>query len=141
MNRDNLIEALVTALAELRKPVINFALQKKEPLNDEQIEEALNMTNWINPSEKPDNQRPALIAVQYESGIDTHIASWVKMFTEQDYAGEMLESELDFNEDDGEYYLPRGWYQQANPDAENCGYFVDSEILAWAELPIFEGFK
>ena len=99
------------------------------------------MTDWINSSEKPDNQRHVLIAVQYESGIDTHIASWVKKFVEQDLSCEMLKSELDFNEDDDEYYLPEGWYQQANPDAENCGYFVDGDVLAWAELPKFEGFK
>ena len=37
MNRERLIEALETALAELRKPTITFTPPKQEPLSDDEI--------------------------------------------------------------------------------------------------------
>jgi hypothetical protein len=99
------------------------------------------MINWKKPDKKPSTSEFVLVAVNYGSSIDTHIARWVGNFTEEDYTGEMSESDLVYREFDGNYYLPCGWYQQAHESAENCGYFIDSEVLAWAKLPKFEGLK
>lgn len=37
MNKDKLIEALETALAELKRPTISFTPPKREPLSDDEI--------------------------------------------------------------------------------------------------------
>ena len=37
MTKDKLIEALETALAELKQPTITFTLPKREPLSDDEI--------------------------------------------------------------------------------------------------------
>ena len=38
MNKDKLIEALETALAELKQPTVTFTPQIREPLSDDEID-------------------------------------------------------------------------------------------------------
>ena len=46
MNKEKLIEALETALAELRKPTITFTPPKREPLDLDQIDRHLEINDY-----------------------------------------------------------------------------------------------
>ena len=46
MNKDRLIEALETALAELRKPTITFTPPKREPIKDGELEVWYSQHTW-----------------------------------------------------------------------------------------------
>jgi hypothetical protein len=45
----------------------------------------------------------------------------------------------DYNELDGTYYTPKGWYQEVASD-EYSGIYTE-DVVAWAELPKYEGEK
>lgn len=61
-------------------------------------------------------------------------AAWVKKHTIT--AVDEFEDYADYNEDDGEYYCPEGWYEVVAHGSDDVKYWRINELVtAWQELP------
>lgn len=78
----------------------------------------------------PTHSRPVLAW----DGTQWLRAAWVQKNTIT--AVDEFEGDADYNEADGEYYCPEGWYELVSHGCDDVTYWQINELVtAWQELP------
>jgi hypothetical protein len=85
--------------------------------------------NWTTADQLPKPMKEVIVA--HENGA-VGTAMYVPKFYLPD-EGLDEDSEAEFNEEDGEYYSPEGWYTEDRQD--EYLYSVDSAVTHWMPLP------
>ena len=83
-------------------------------------------------------KKNVLIAVQETYGVHVHIGCYFRQYEieqHDDYGDDWGE----YNEEEDQYFCPKGWYQEACIDEEYANCYIHYPVLAWAELPVYEG--
>jgi len=95
--------------------------------------------NEIKKDESDENypREHVLIAVREDYGVHVHIGCYFRQYEEEqqdDYGFNWG----DYNEEDDQYYCPKGWYQETCINDEYANSYIDYPVLAWVKLPIYE---
>ena len=96
--------------------------------------------NKIDQKEPNDSQFPhnyCLVAVMEYVAMQTHIATYYRMY-EEESSGDFDEDYQDYNEEEDQYYIKAGWYQECPEVSEYSSMAIFEPVVAWAELPKFK---
>jgi hypothetical protein len=98
------------------------------------------MIKWHKIEVDNDSQFPrcyCLVAVDEYGTIRTHVAAYFRQY-EEESSSDIDEEFCDYNEEEDQYYVNAGWYQELPDGGEYSSMFIHNPVLAWAELPKYE---
>jgi hypothetical protein len=101
------------------------------------------MIEWNKIDGENDSQFPryyCLVAIDEYGTIQTHVAVYYRQY-EEECRYDIDDEFYDYNEEEDQYYVKSGWYQETPDGGEYSSIFISNQVLAWAKLPKYEDLK